>query len=182
MSIQEDRKKLNHQTRTELALMASLKMHDFVKAQQQKTRSIRYLETLFGHKDSDPSHQALYPHLGGQGSIDVIVTPTVANLPPKISAGAESHGESNYHNNVKTMQYVMMANFTGIPAITAIAGYSKEEYVHWNGDEYSTGFPIGIQFMGQWWDEKRLIHIASVCEQLLEARQKPNIWMGDYKL
>ncbi|KAF9363733.1 hypothetical protein BGX34_003422 [Mortierella sp. NVP85] len=180
--VYEDRKKLNHQTRTELALMASLRMQDFVKAQQQKTRSIRYLETLFGHKDTDPSHQALYPHLSGQGSIDVIVTPTVANLPPKISAGAESHGESNYHNNVKTMQYVMMANFTGIPAITAVAGYSKEEYVHWNGDEYSTGFPIGIQFMGQWWDEKRLIHIASVCEQLLEARQKPNIWMGDYKL
>ncbi|KAF9981146.1 hypothetical protein BGZ65_004266 [Modicella reniformis] len=177
------RKNLNYQTRLEIALLSSLRMQDFMRSQQQKTRSIRYLETLFGHKESDQQHQTLYPRLGGQESpIDVIVTPTIANLPPRVNPGAVSHGESNYLNNVKTMQYVMMANFTGIPAITAVAGYSKEPHVHRIDDEHSTGFPIGIQFMSQWWDEKRLIHIASVCEQVLEARQKPKIWLGDYKL
>ncbi|KAI8349537.1 amidase signature domain-containing protein [Mortierella sp. GBAus27b] len=181
--VNNDRKKFNYQTRMELALLASLRMQDFMRAQQQKTRSIRYLETLFGLKETDQQHQALYPRLGGQeGPIDVIVTPTVANLPPKVNAGAESHGESNYLNNVKTMQYMMMANFTGIPAITAIAGYSKQQYVHRNSDEYPTGFPIGIHFMAQWWDEKRLIHIANVCEQVLETRLKPKVWVGDYKL
>ncbi|KAG0308616.1 hypothetical protein BGZ99_001108 [Dissophora globulifera] len=181
--IQDDRKKMNHQTRLELAMINSLRMRDYVRAQQQKTRSIRFLETLFGHKASDSQHQALYPCLGGkEGIVDVIVTPTIANLPTKIGRGAEAYGESNYVNTVKTMQYMMMANLTGIPGITAVAGYSKEQYHHANGDKYPTGFPIGIQFMGQWWDEKRLIHIASVCEQVLGARQKPKIWVGDYKL
>ncbi|KAF9344827.1 hypothetical protein BGX26_003851 [Mortierella sp. AD094] len=181
--VYKDRLKLHHQTRLELTMMSSLRMEDFFRAQQQRTRSIRFLETLFGHKADDEYHQARYPCLGGKdGIVDVIVTPSIANLPPKISAGALSHGESNYLNNVKTMQYMMLANHTGIPGITAVAGYSKEEYVHRDGYKYPTGFPIGIQFMGQWWDEKRLIHIASVCEQVLEERQKPKIWVGDYKL
>ncbi|KAG0359378.1 Asp-tRNAAsn/Glu-tRNAGln amidotransferase subunit A-like protein [Gamsiella multidivaricata] len=181
--LNKDRRKLNHQTRLELALMNSMKMSDYVRAQQQKTRSIRFLETLFGQKATDKQHQSRYPCLGGKdGIVDVIVTPTIANLPTKVNAGAMSHGESNYLNTTKTMQYMSMANFTGIPAITAVAGYSKEEYMHMNGDKYPTGFPIGIQFMGQWWDEKRLIHIANVCERVLETRQKPKIWVGDYKL
>ncbi|KAF8941277.1 amidase signature domain-containing protein [Dissophora ornata] len=181
--VHKDRKKLNHQTRLELAMMASLRMPDYIRAQQQRARSIRFLETLFGHKASNEQHQAQYPCLGGKdGVVDVIVTPTIANLPTKVKAGAVSHGESNYVNSVKTMQYMMMANLTGIPGITAVAGYSKEQFVHANGDKYPTGFPIGIQFMSQWWDEKRLIQIASVCEQVLETRQKPKIWVGDYEL
>ncbi|KAF8984661.1 hypothetical protein BGZ46_007367 [Entomortierella lignicola] len=179
--VYKDRFKLHHQSRLELAMMSSLEMRDFYRSQQQRTRSIRFLETLFGHKADDQHHQAQYPCLG-DGIVDVIATPTIANLPPRITAGALSHGESNYLNNVKTMQYVMMANFTGIPGITAVAGYSKEEHDPQNGYKYPTGFPIGIQFMGQWWDEKRLIHIGSVCEQVLETRQKPKIWVGDYKL
>ncbi|KAG0041937.1 hypothetical protein BGZ83_001087 [Gryganskiella cystojenkinii] len=127
----------------------------------------------------DKHHQSTYACEGG--IVDVIVTPSTGNLPPKVNAGALSHGESNYLNSVKAMQYMMMCNFTGIPGITAVAGYTQEKYVHKaNGDQYETGFPIGIQFMGQWWDEKRLIHIASVCETVLESRQKPKIWVGDY--
>ncbi|KAF9917014.1 hypothetical protein FBU30_001039 [Linnemannia zychae] len=180
--IERDRKKLNYQSRLELALIKSLKIQDYVRAQQQRTRSIRYLETLFGHKENDPHHHAQYPCLGEAGVIDVIATPTIAGLPLKVHAGAESHGESNYLNNVKTMQFQMMANFTGIPGITAVAGYTEEKYKHHNGEEYETGLPIGIQFMSQWWDEKRLIHVANVCEQVLESRKQPKIWLGDYAL
>ncbi|KAF9095188.1 hypothetical protein BGX23_000882 [Mortierella sp. AD031] len=181
--LDRNRKKLNHQSRLELAMTASLRVQDYVRAQQQRTRSIRFLETLFGHKESDPHHHAQYPCLGShEGVVDVIVTPTIANLPPKAHAGAESHGESNYLNNVKGMQYMMMANFTGIPGITAVAGYTQEGYTHHNGDQYETGLPIGIQFMSQWWDEKTLIRVANVCEQVLESRQKPKIWLGDYEL
>ncbi|KAG0266528.1 hypothetical protein BG011_002018 [Mortierella polycephala] len=181
--IYDNRKKLNYQSRLEMSMMDNLGVQDYFRAQQQRTRSIRFLETLFGLKALDQHHQAQYPCLGGKdGVVDVIVTPTIANLPTKIHAGAVSHGESNYLNTYKTMQFMTMANFTGIPAITAVAGYTGEKYTHRNGDQYDTGLPIGIQFMGQWWDEKRLIHIASVCEQALSARQKPKIWFGDYKL
>ncbi|KAG0284492.1 hypothetical protein BGZ96_011136 [Linnemannia gamsii] len=179
-----DRKRLNYQSRMELAMVASLRIQDYVRAQQQRTRSIRFLESLFGHKENDPHHHAQYPCLGGHeaGVVDLIVTPSIANLPPKVHPGAESHGESNYLNNVKCMQYMMMANFTGIPGITAVAGYTAENYTHHDGDKYETGLPIGIQFMSQWWDEKRLIQVANVCEQVLESRQKPKIWLGDYLL
>ncbi|KAF9945978.1 hypothetical protein BGZ72_000797, partial [Mortierella alpina] len=176
--VHTDRKKLNHQTRLELAMADSLRLQDYYRAQQQRTRSIRFLESLFGHKATDKHHLSQYPCPGGhEGVVDVIVTPTIANLPTRVNAGALSHGESNYLNNVKTMQYMMMANFTGIPGITAVAGYSKETYTQKDGCQYGPGFPIGIQFMGQWWDEKRLIHIASVCERVLETRLKPKIWI-----
>ncbi|KAF9912834.1 hypothetical protein EC991_008700 [Linnemannia zychae] len=183
--IGDNRKKLNHQSRLELAMISTLRIQDYVRAQQQRTRSIRFLESLFGHKENDPHHHEQYPCLiGGQenGVVDVIVTPTIANLPPKVHAGAESHGESNYLNNCKGMQFMTMANFTGIPGITAVAGYTQEVYTHHDGSQYETGLPIGIQFMSQWWDEKRLIHVATVCEQVLESRQKPKIWLGDYVL
>ncbi|KAF9132015.1 hypothetical protein BGW39_000946 [Mortierella sp. 14UC] len=181
----DNRKKLNHQSRLELATISTLRIQDYVRAQQQRTRSIRFLESLFGHKENDPHHHEQYPCLiGGQenGVVDVIVTPTVANLPPKVYAGAVSHGESNYLNNCKGMQFMTMANFTGIPGITAVAGYTQEGYPHHDGSQYEAGLPIGIQFMSQWWDEKRLIHVATICEQVLESRQKPKIWLGDYAL
>ncbi|KAF9432242.1 hypothetical protein BGZ76_011076 [Entomortierella beljakovae] len=182
-AVRKDRYKLNYQSRLELAMIASLRVDDYYRCQQQRTRSIRFLETLFGYKQDDPDHLEKYPCLGGNdGIVDVIVTPTIANLPPKIFPGAVSHGESNYKNNVKTMQYMMMSNFTGIPGITAVAGYSKEEYKNRDGSTRPAGFPIGIQFMSQWWDEKRLIHIANLCEQLLDERQKPKIWLGNYSL
>ncbi|KAG0026094.1 hypothetical protein BGZ81_006621 [Podila clonocystis] len=178
------RYKLNHQTRMELALMDSLKMQDYVRAQQQRTRSIRHLQSTFGQKKGNEEHLMSYPTFGPWGTcVDVIVTPSTANLPPKISGGALSYGESNFVNNVKTMQYMMMANLTGIPGVSAVAGYTKEEYVHSDGQKYQTGLPIGIQFMSQWWDEKTLLKIGSLCEEVLgEERQQPKVWFGNYDL
>ncbi|KAG0345679.1 hypothetical protein BG004_003310 [Podila humilis] len=182
--VDKDRYKLNHQTRMEMSLMNSLGLQDYVRAQQQRTRSIRHLQTTFGQKNDNEEHLMTYPSFARERqTVDVIATPTTANLPPKISSGALSYGESNFVNNVKTMQYMMMANFSGIPAITAVAGYTKTEYVHSDGQRYMTGLPIGIHFMSQWWDEKTLLTIASVCEETLSAqRQKPHVWLGDYNL
>ncbi|KAK3826671.1 MAG: amidase signature domain-containing protein [Linnemannia gamsii] len=180
-----NRKKLNHQCRLEMSMLAGLCIQDYVRAQQQRTRSIRLLESLFGHKENNSRHHAQYPCLiGGKenGVVDLIVTPTVASLPSKVHAGAVSHGESDFFNTCKTAQFMMMANFTGIPGITAVAGYTQEGSTHHDGDQYENGLPIGIQFMSQWWDEKRLIHVANVCEQVLESRPKPKIWLGDYTL
>ncbi|KAF9306251.1 hypothetical protein BGZ74_006897 [Mortierella antarctica] len=178
------RYKLNHQTRMELALMDSLGMQDYVRAQQQRTRSIRHLQSTFGQKKFNEEHRMAYPSFGHRGAcVDIIVTPSTANLPPKISGGALSYGESNFVNNVKTMQYMMMANLTGIPGISAVAGYTKEEYVHSDGQKYQAGLPIGIQFMSQWWDEKTLLKIGSLCEEVLgEERQQPKVWFGNYDL
>ncbi|KAF9208873.1 hypothetical protein BGZ59_010385 [Podila verticillata] len=178
------RYKLNHQTRMELALIDSLGMQDYVRAQQQRTRSIRHLQSTFGQKQGNEEHLMSYPSFGPWGAcVDIIVTPSTANLPPKVNAGAVSHGESNFVNNVKTMQYAMMANFTGIPGVSAVAGYTKEEYIHSDGQKYQTGLPIGIQFMSQWWDEKTLLKIGSLCEEILgDERQQPKVWFGNYNL
>ncbi|KAG0085209.1 hypothetical protein BGZ92_009166 [Podila epicladia] len=178
------RYKLNHQTRMELAVMDSLGMQDYVRAQQQRTRSIRHLQSTFGQKKGNEEHLMSYPAFGPWGAcVDIIVTPSTANLPPKISGSALSYGESNFVNNVKTMQYMMMANLAGIPGISAVAGYTKEEYVHSDGQKYQAGLPIGIQFMSQWWDEKTLLKIGSLCEEVLsQERQQPKVWFGNYDL
>ncbi|KAF9421664.1 hypothetical protein BGZ94_008773 [Podila epigama] len=182
--LDKDRYKLNHQSRLELAVINSLKVSDYFRAQQQRTRSIRFLESTFGHKDNDIEHLMKYPSMASwKEYVDVIATPTTANLPPKVHSNAEAYGESNFLNNVKTMQYMTMANFTGIPGVTVVAGYTKKEYVHLNGETYSTGLPIGLQFMSEWWDEKSLIKIGMLCEQALgNQREQPKVWYGDYSL
>ncbi|KAG0241324.1 hypothetical protein BGW41_006043 [Actinomortierella wolfii] len=174
--LKDHRKKLNHQTRLEMAMVGHLEPRDYVRAQQQRTRDIQYLKKIFGHRKAIPGVEPEQP------VVDVIATPTLATLPSRIHPGALKFGESNYRYVTKVMQFMMMANFTGIPGITAVAGYSSEPYKDRNGFEYEPGLPIGIQFMGQWWDEKRLIQIGAICEQELAntgGRQKPRIWVGD---
>ncbi|KAF9976870.1 hypothetical protein BGZ73_007578 [Actinomortierella ambigua] len=178
--LNEERKKLNHQSRLEMAMVASLETRDYVKAQQQRTRDIEFLKKLFGLRKAVPGQESETP------VVDVIATPTIAKLPTRIHPGALQFGESNYCNTVKVMQFMMQANFTGIPGITAVAGYSSKTIKDKKGaSEYELGLPIGIQFMGQWWDEKRLIQIGAICEQELAkagGRQKPRLWMGQYAL
>ncbi|KAG0266500.1 hypothetical protein DFQ27_009706 [Actinomortierella ambigua] len=181
--LNDHRNKLNHQSRLEMAMMSSLETRDYVKAQQQRTRDIQFLKKLFGLRKAVPGEESEVP------VVDVIATPTIAKLPTRIHPDALHFGESNYRNTAKVMQFMMQANFTGIPGITAVAGYSSETAKDSSGvstaADYESGLPIGIHFMSQWWDEKRLIQIGAICEQELAkagGRQKPRLWLGQYAL
>ena len=57
------------------------------------------------------------------------------------------------------MRFVVAANFTGLPAISFPAGYDQ------------AGLPVGLQAIGRWWDEGRLLRLAQAAEPAVEPRR-----------
>ncbi|KAI8929676.1 amidase [Entophlyctis helioformis] len=130
-------------TRLMLLTATALTPADYINAQQIRTRGMDLMRRLY--KD-----------------VDVIVTPTTAILPPKIVDGALTHGYSNYSEGSKAMQYIFFGNFLGLPAVTVPVGYAEP-----------SSLPIGMQFMGKWWDENLLLRLANATEHVLSKERRP---------
>eukprot|EP01113_Clastostelium_recurvatum_P044479 TRINITY_DN7517_c0_g1_i5.p1 TRINITY_DN7517_c0_g1~~TRINITY_DN7517_c0_g1_i5.p1 ORF type:complete len:616 (-),score=160.59 TRINITY_DN7517_c0_g1_i5:216-2027(-) len=90
-------------------------------------------------------------------NVDVIATPTNAITAPAIPEGSLETGQSNVTSVGKLMRFVSLANLTGNPAISVPVGYQ--------GD-----LPIGLQFMGRWWEEALLLKVAALVERGVERR------------
>ncbi|MBF0101098.1 MAG: amidase [Desulfobacterales bacterium] len=94
-------------------------------------------------------------------TIDVIATPATACTAPPIKKDALSIGESDLETLSKVMRFAPLANLTGNPAIVFPVGYN------------SKGLPIGMQLIGNHWQEHLLLEIARVSEYFITI-QKPN--------
>jgi Asp-tRNA(Asn)/Glu-tRNA(Gln) amidotransferase A subunit family amidase len=92
--------------------------------------------------------------------VDAVVTPATGITAPEIPPGSLGTGWSHLGDVTEAMRYVFPANLTGLPAITFPVGYEE------------SGLPIGMQVMGQRWQEKILLRIAHVAEQSFR-RQLP---------
>ncbi|MCL2154444.1 MAG: Asp-tRNA(Asn)/Glu-tRNA(Gln) amidotransferase subunit GatA [Leptospirales bacterium] len=81
--------------------------------------------------------------------VDAIITPVT--LSPAFKLG-EKNGDplQMYMSDNLTIS----ANLTGIPALSTPAGLNKE------------GLPIGIQIMGNYFDEQKIINISAVLEEI----------------
>ena len=108
---------------------------DFLNAQKQRTRAIMFLRKIFE-------------------DVDVIVTPTMACVAPRIDSNAISHGKFVSSTSGKLNRFAGLANFAGNPAISCPIGISSGE-----------GLPVGLQFIGKWFDETTLLSIAWVMEK-----------------
>ena len=90
--------------------------------------------------------------------VDAIVTPATACTAPPILPDALSRGESNIGLLTRIMKYATVANLIGIPAISQPVGYDRR------------GLPVGIQLMGDHWQESLLLRIAHVLEKTVEKK------------
>ncbi|QIW98426.1 hypothetical protein AMS68_003944 [Peltaster fructicola] len=88
----------------------------------------------------------------------IIVTPTTPNAGWKITPGELLYGASNGNMSVKTMTYVGVANFAGVPAINVPAGYVEEK---------GGALPIGLMGMGEWCTDEELLAFGYDCERYL---------------
>lgn len=96
-------------------------------------------------------------------NVDAIVTPTTAQVAPRINEDALPHGESDLTTSIRIMRFAFASNLTGHPAITMPAGYDRE------------GLPVGLQAIGRPWGERLLFRIAAAAEQIVE-RRGPQRW------
>jgi Asp-tRNA(Asn)/Glu-tRNA(Gln) amidotransferase A subunit family amidase len=90
--------------------------------------------------------------------VDVILSPATAKTAQPLPSDNDSKDWSDLATSTEYMRYVNPANLTGLPAISFPIGYD------------SRGLPIGMQAMGDHWQEHLLLRVAYNAEQVLERK------------
>ena len=147
------------------AVAAHTPATDFLLAQKLRNLLMRHLAHLF------TEHPGL-----------VIVTPTTPHPGWHISGGKSDlrYGISDGNTIIRSMEYVWLANFTGVPAINVPAGYVDPV-------EGTGKIPIGLTGMGEWGSEDALIEFGYDCETWLNeklegGRRRPKNWVDVLKI
>uniref|UniRef100_A0A7M4E769 Fatty acid amide hydrolase-like n=2 Tax=Crocodylus porosus TaxID=8502 RepID=A0A7M4E769_CROPO len=136
---------MNLETRANLALASKFTALDYIKANRQRSRNMRFLKEIFA-------------------TVNCILTPATACTAPKIHATDLETGNSDILTTIRTMRYVQLANFTGIPGLVVPVGYT------------AAGLPINFQVMAKWWDEAVLLRVGLKLEQFRGTTRKPAIY------
>jgi len=148
-----------------LKVAAQHTARDFVLAQNLRNVLMQHLAYLF------QKHPGL-----------IIVTPTTPNPGWHISGGKGDlkYGVSDGNTQIRNMEYVWLANFCGLPAISMPVGYVDP--VEGNGK-----IPIGLMGNGEWGSEDSLIEFGHDGESWLHGvsegrRLRPEGWVDVLKV
>ena len=95
--------------------------------------------------------------------VDIVITPANGIVAPLVPESTLPEGESNLTELFELMRFMFPANLTGLPAISFPAGYTN------------TGLPVGIQAIGNAWQEHTLLRLAAAAETVVE-RKAPSIY------
>ncbi|KAK9784513.1 putative amidase [Seiridium cardinale] len=115
----------------------------------------------------------------------IIMTPTTACAGWPIRDEAELRfGISDGDQTMKSMEYVWMANFCGVPGISVPAGFVAPDGVPGEGEvvgsEAAGKIPVGLMGMGEWCDEEALLRFGADAEEAgwdLGTRRSPEAWV-----
>lgn len=99
---------------------------------------------------------------------DLLVTPTLAQLPPRLGViGPSADVDSAFPVMVDVAAFVTPWNVSGQPAISLP--------VHWSAE----GLPVGVQLVAPYGREDLLIRVAAQLEDALSwANRHPPLWAG----
>ena len=135
-------------TRVLLALGRTTPATDFLLEQKLRNVLMRHLAWLW------QQHPGM-----------VIVTPTTSCAGWPIRTTSElQHGVSDGDQTIKTMEYVWLANFCGVPSISVPAGYVVPEGQTDAGNAASSEnvgkIPVGLMATGEWASEDALLQFG----------------------
>jgi Asp-tRNA(Asn)/Glu-tRNA(Gln) amidotransferase A subunit family amidase len=137
---------------------------DFLLAQRVRTVLMEHLAHLFQK----------YPGL-------VVVTPTTPNAGVPIEEADLAYGMSDANMTLRSMEYVFLANFTGVPCIQFPVGYV-------DGLKGEGKVPIGLSGNGEWGSENALVEFGYDGEKYLNhgsgnvGRLMPSGWLDVLKM
>jgi aspartyl-tRNA(Asn)/glutamyl-tRNA(Gln) amidotransferase subunit A len=92
---------------------------------------------------------------------DAILTPTAPSVAFKIGEKSDAP-LAMYLNDI----YTVSANMAGVPGISVPCGLSSE------------GLPIGMQLIGNFWSEAKLLNLSSVYETEHPLNARPSVYAG----
>ncbi|XP_071818444.1 uncharacterized protein [Apostichopus japonicus] len=95
--------------------------------------------------------------------VDVLITPACGMTAPKMQPGDEKWGCSDLQTSFQIAKYMLLGNFTGVPGLVVPIAY---------GDD---GLPIGLQVIGKWWEEDKILSVGKFAEEILQ-KEKPRIF------
>ena len=109
----------------------------------------------------------------------VIVTPTTPNAGWPVDPAELTHGVTNANMQLRNMEYVWLANFTGVPCIQVPVGYV-------DGVKGEGKIPIGLSGHGEWGSEDTLIEFGYDGEKWLHegclgGKIRPKDWVDVLK-
>lgn len=87
----------------------------------------------------------------GPAQVDFLLCPTAPTFPPLLSDVKAQSSVEGYMNDVFTVP----ASLAGLPAISIPAGIE------------GSAFPAGLQLIGQYWDDRRLLQTAARLQELV---------------
>lgn len=113
----------------------------------------------------------------------IIVTPTTSCAGWPIKGHTDlKYGICDGDQTLKTMEYVWLANFAGLPSLTVPVGFVVPDGVENAGEEASDEvrdkIPVGLMGMGEWASESTLLKWGLVAESYGDDRRcRPPIWV-----
>lgn len=98
--------------------------------------------------------------------VDVIAMPTTAKTAPRVTDEEFRHGFVDPPVLDSLCRYAFLGNLTGLPAGTAPVGKDRN------------GLPIGLQILGDAWDDACVLQVLAHLERIGVARvERPRVWV-----
>ncbi|KAF1988445.1 amidase signature enzyme [Aulographum hederae CBS 113979] len=158
-NLANDQSFLTAPTRLLVGVGSACPSRDFLQAQKLRHRLMQHMAALF------KEHPGL-----------IIVTPTTPQVGAHITSGDKDLkvGVTDGDQSVRSMEYVWMANFLGLPSLSMPVGYAEAV----DGPDV----PIGLMGAAEWGEEDALIEWGFDGEGYLNeglegGRRRPEIWV-----
>ncbi|XP_072178312.1 uncharacterized protein [Diadema setosum] len=101
--------------------------------------------------------------------VDVIVCPATGVTAPQILPGDLQVGVNDTGALLDIMRFAPLGNLSGIPGLAVPVGYDAKN------------LPIGLQIMGPWWEENRILRVGAVLERMLKKKHQPQVYFDILK-
>lgn len=147
---------VNTDTVTYLNGAGEIRGFDYIKAAQQRTRTIKIFNRVFEEFD-----------------VDFLITPTLGVHVQNRDQWADKYLFIDNNWTTDMMTFVHTGNFTGMPVIQVPVCMGISELT-------GAKLPIGLSIHGKAWEEHKLLAIARQVEEALGALPKPKTYYEIY--
>ena len=119
-----------------------------------------------GEPGGEPVVHLAQRALAGTAHLDVVLTPTLADVPAEIGAiRDDADPAADFEAQKRFTPYTSPYNMTGQPAVSLP--------LHWTED----GLPVGIQLVGRPMEEALVLRVAAQVERAHPwAHRHPEVW------